>query len=1156
MINRYLSTASRLLCAVVLAMICMAAPHARAQAPAITDSPNSLVTIYTFTGTNGSNPLDGNGLLQVSGGQLIGTTGSGGSSNNGTVFEISTAGVLSWVSSFNGNNGQYPNAGVVSGSDGNYYGTTYFGGGNNDGSVYRVSGSGTINRIFSFTDNNGRNGSGKWPRGGLTFDAQNQRFYGLTENGGRSANGTLYDIDENGNQNLDLSFVEANNGAFPHNALLNGGNEIYYGGILNGGTGGDGTIVEYSANQNQIVVLHNFSGPDGSGPRELVKATNGLIYGATLASGSFGGGTVFSITTSGSLNTLVQLSSTTGFAINGALMQASDGNLYATASSGGANGDGTVFMMTTSGSLTPILSFSGTSGPVLGSEPGGVLVEGTDHNLYGTTTTGGAKNDGTVFCLTRSATATQLTTSFSYQITASNTPTSFKATGLPTGVTVNSTGLISGTPTTNGTFTVVLSASNTKGIGTAPLTLVVQKEPVPVVTSTSTVSGTGDFAFSTQVTATNLPTSYSALNLPTGLAIDPSTGLISGTPTVDGSFSPTVSAINVGGTGSAILPIVLAVPPAPSLTGTVQESGTGDYGFDYQINNGGYAATFTGLGLPTGVTVDPSTGLITGTPTQTGTFSGTLTAVNLGGTASESFDLVVATPPPPTITSDLSATGTTQTEFDYQIETAANAASYSSTGLPSGLSLNDSTGLISGTPTATGTFSGSISALNLGGTDTEAFTVTVLLHPPVVSSALTATGTVGKAFSYQTSANFGPTGYDATGLPGGLTIDPSSGIISGTPVTNGTFGVVLSATNTGGAGEATLALTIDANFITAAGAYNGLGSLGGTNVALTTFTLARTAAFSGRVENATTAYALTGKFNPAGFYSGSKVVGKSIYVSNLALDGSAKTINGTVSIVTATGTTTYAVQTQGYGVFNPRTSPAASAGRYTFIIPQISGTSVAGGPVPQFQGFGTITVTTTGVVVVVGKLGDATSFVDVSHLHADGTSFTLFDRLYAGRAPGSVAGNIVFSSGTASDADGDLDWIKPAQLITVGNYLKGFTVQSQFLGAKYAKAPFTPGSPAVSGTAAFILGGGALASPAITDSLLIPAVGRITVSGVNMGSITLSILPTTGVFSGTFIDPTTNRRAGYGGVIYQKPSPEGFGLFLSGSQAGGVEINP
>ncbi|MEY2481524.1 MAG: hypothetical protein QOK24_52 [Verrucomicrobiota bacterium] len=147
---------------------------------------------------------------------------------------------------------------------------------------------------------------------------------------------------------------------------------------------------------------------------------------------------------------------------------------------------------------------------------------------------------------------------FSYQITATNDPKSFGASGLPQGLTINTnTGLISGTPTSSGKFFVGISATNFAGTGNAVLTLTINPPP-PVITSPTSASGQQNVFFSYQITATNNPTSYGASGLPQGLSVNTSSGLISGTPTVSGTFNVTISATNDGGTGTAILTITLA----------------------------------------------------------------------------------------------------------------------------------------------------------------------------------------------------------------------------------------------------------------------------------------------------------------------------------------------------------------------------------------------------------------------------------------------------------------------------------------------------------------------------------------------------------------------------------------------------------------------
>jgi len=162
----------------------------------------------------------------------------------------------------------------------------------------------------------------------------------------------------------------------------------------------------------------------------------------------------------------------------------------------------------------------------------------------------------------------------------------------------------------------------------------------------------------------------------------------------------------------------------------------------------------------------------------------------------------------PVITSATTASGTVGTAFTYQISATSSPTSYGATGLPAGLSVNSSTGLISGTPTGAGTSSVTLSATNGTGTGNATLTLTISVAAPVITSATTVSGTVGTAFTYQISATSSPTSYGAMGLPAGLSVNSSTGLISGITTGAGTSSVTLSATNATGTGKATLALTI------------------------------------------------------------------------------------------------------------------------------------------------------------------------------------------------------------------------------------------------------------------------------------------------------------------------------------------------------------
>ena len=247
----------------------------------------------------------------------------------------------------------------------------------------------------------------------------------------------------------------------------------------------------------------------------------------------------------------------------------------------------------------------------------------------------------------------------------------------------------------------------------------------------------------------------------------------------------------------------------PTITSALTAAGDTAAPFSYQIVATKSPTAYGASPLPGGLSVNPATGLISGTPTQAGTFSITLSATNAGGTGTRTLVLTVVAAPPPTITSTGTASGVVGTAFTYQIVATNTPTSYDATPLPAGLSINPATGLISGTPTGAGTSTITLSATNSTGPGTKTLTLTVASQPiPVVTSAGTASGVVGDAFSYQIIATNTPASYDATGLPGGLTVNTASGLISGTPTGAGTFNVTVSATNPGGTGTRALTLTV------------------------------------------------------------------------------------------------------------------------------------------------------------------------------------------------------------------------------------------------------------------------------------------------------------------------------------------------------------
>ncbi len=580
-----------------------------------------------------------------------------------------------------------------------------------------------------------------------------------------------------------------------------------------------------------------------------------------------------------------------------------------------------------------------------------------------------------------------------------------------------------------------------------------------------------------------------------------------------------------------------SVPLAPIISSTLSATATNGLAFDYQILAANDPTSFTANGLPPGLGVATSTGLISGTPTESGTFEAAISAINLGGTDSVELSLVVITPPAPVISSDLSTTGTIGAPFTYQIVASNEPTGFTAASLPSGFSVNASTGLISGTPAETGTFEAAISAINAGGTDAETLVLTLLPVPPAITSGLPAAGVNGTAYSYQILATNSPFSFNATGLPPGLSVNPSTGLISGTPSAGGVFPITISATNGGGTTSIPLSLTVTTSLPELKGSYAGLGAVGGTNQALLTLSVTAKGAFTGKFTTAGVTEKLKGAFNQYGTFSGPTVA----LSANAAVPG----VSGTITTVTTGGPINYSVAASLLGTFKPATLPPGLAGAYTAMLPALSGTDPS---LPHAPGYGTMTVSTKGAVHLSGKLGDGTAFTAAAQLDADGKTWTLFDLLYGKKTHGTIAGTMTFEALPGSDADGAINWIKPPQATGV-YYPTGFAASTNLMAAKYAAAPFTTGT-------GIAIGGGNLPVDDVTDSLTISSKDKVTVTGADAGvKVTLTLAK--GAFTGTFLDPADNNaKTSFGGVIYEKPAAEGFGLFLGTDQSGSVDISP
>jgi uncharacterized repeat protein (TIGR03803 family) len=352
--------------------------------------PVTDTVIHSFGASgDGSNPYAP--LVNVND-VLYGTTRSGGTSNGGTVFTITPYGTETLVHSFLGGSGDgsNPYAPLVD-FNGTLYGTTHSGGTSGGGTVFSIAPSGSEAPLYSF----GGSPDGVSPYAGLAnLDG---RLYGTTPQGGAYNAGTVYSITPSGTENVLQSFYAGSDGQTPYAGLITVSHTLYgtteAGGVYNAGTA---FAITKSGKET---VLHNFGGSgDGTNPMSALLDVSGTVYGTTESGGTYGGGTIFAISESSGAETVLHNFGASGDGSNpyaGLVML--NGTLYGTTSSGGANNQGTIYSLTptASSAYTVVWTFGG---PLDGAQPRAdlIVVNGT---LYGTTVNGGAYNQGTVFSL-------------------------------------------------------------------------------------------------------------------------------------------------------------------------------------------------------------------------------------------------------------------------------------------------------------------------------------------------------------------------------------------------------------------------------------------------------------------------------------------------------------------------------------------------------------------------------------------------------------------------------------------------------------------------------------------------------------------------------------------------------------------------------------
>jgi hypothetical protein len=412
---------------------------------------------------------------------------------------------------------------------------------------------------------------------------------------------------------------------------------------------------------------------------------------------------------------------------------------------------------------------------------------------------------------------------------------------LPSGLTMSSSGAITGTPTVFGTFTFTAQVTDASAGSGGPCSaqgqISLTVATVMRISTTSLPAGSLGTAYLAQVDASGGTTPYAwslaAGQLPPGLSLLPSSGVISGSPTSQGSFTFTVTVRDScpspqTQTQSLAITINAAGPPTVTITTTTLANATPNANYSAALQaTGGIAPLTWSLAsgaLPTGLSL-ASSGAITGDPTVPGTFGFTVQVTDSSaGPASAQAPLSITVVTVMSISTTSLPAGSEGITYLAQIEASGGIPPYAwslATGsLPPGLTMQPASGVFSGSPTSQGNFTFTVAVWDSSPTpQTQTQPLTIAIGAPgplVITTTSLLDGTVSKPYAAMAAAMGGTPPYTWSTpvgtVPPSVSLNPSTGAIAGTPSSLGTTYFTVMVTDSSSTPETqtqALSITVD-----------------------------------------------------------------------------------------------------------------------------------------------------------------------------------------------------------------------------------------------------------------------------------------------------------------------------------------------------------